>query len=68
LELVEWGDLDRGKWNLHDMALTINNGLGGMAMFILSNLSVPLRACFEKGFTGLKLPLLPPSRNSRETY
>jgi hypothetical protein len=53
---------------LHDMALTINNELGGMAMFIPSNFWVSLRAFFEKGFTGLELPLLPPSRNSREAY
>jgi hypothetical protein len=53
---------------LHDMTLTINDGLDGMAKFISSIFLVPLRACFEKRFTGLRLSLLPPSRNSREAF
>jgi hypothetical protein len=54
--------------DLYDMTLTINNALDGMAKFISPIFLVPRRAGFEKRFTGLRLPLVPPSRNSRESF
>jgi hypothetical protein len=52
----------------HDMTLTINNRLDGMALFIPSIFLLPLCPGFEKRLTVLSLPLLPPSRNLREAY
>jgi hypothetical protein len=53
---------------LHDMTLTINDGLDGMGKSVFSIFLLPLCACFESLLTGLRLPLLPPTRDSRKAF
>jgi len=53
---------------LDDRTLTMNDGLDGVAQFISLIFLARRRACFEKHFTGLRLPLLLPTWDSMEAF